>query len=135
MSVHVFAPAGERWKSAWATPEPPSAEFEDTATAFPRTIALEAGAVRLPVGFVASRVTVNVPVDVSAWPLVTVTVWAPLATVAGFHVYAPWYGLVRSSPPPVMPAMPGKLIFWMPESASLEVASTVKLAVFAPCAL
>ena len=58
-----------------ATPEPPaSAEFELTATALPRTIALDAGAVSEPVGLVTSLVTVNVPVEVRFWPFVTVTV-------------------------------------------------------------
>ena len=39
MFVQVPAPAGERWNCAVATPEPPSAEFEVTATELPRTFA------------------------------------------------------------------------------------------------
>ena len=35
--VQVPAPAGERWKTTWATPEPASAEFEETATGAPPT--------------------------------------------------------------------------------------------------
>ena len=56
--VQVPAPAGERWKRALATPEPPSAELEVTETEAPRTFAAAAGAVTAPVGFVLSIVTV-----------------------------------------------------------------------------
>jgi len=59
MFVHVPAPAGERWNWAEATPEPPSAEFDDTVTALPRTLALAAGAVIEPVGLVESFVNVR----------------------------------------------------------------------------
>jgi hypothetical protein len=55
--VHVPAPAGERWKVALATPEPPSAELE-VRLIVPLTVAAAAGAVRLPVGAVLSTVTV-----------------------------------------------------------------------------
>src|SRR2546428_11438537 len=50
MFVQVPAPAGERWNWAEATPEPPSAELEETVTAVPRTFAEAAGAVSEPVG-------------------------------------------------------------------------------------
>src|ERR1700730_3505443 len=59
MFVQTPAPAGERWKVALATPEPPSAELEETATALPRTFALAAGAVIEPVGLVESFVKVS----------------------------------------------------------------------------
>ena len=56
MFVQTPAPAGERWNWALATPEPGSAELEETATAAPRTLAAEAGAVIAPVGLVESLV-------------------------------------------------------------------------------
>ena len=59
MFVQTPAPAGERWNWALATPEPPSAELEETATELPRTFALEAGAVIAPVGLVESLVKVR----------------------------------------------------------------------------
>src|SRR6476620_10763287 len=59
MFVQIPAPAGERWNWALATPEPPSAEFDVTATALPLTFALEAGAVIAPVGLVESLVKVR----------------------------------------------------------------------------
>jgi hypothetical protein len=59
MFVHVPAPAGERWNCAEATPEPPSAEFDETVTLEPVTFALVAGAVIEPVGLVESLVKVK----------------------------------------------------------------------------
>src|SRR2546428_8534471 len=59
MFVQVPAPAGERWNWALATPEPPSAELEETATALPRTLLLLAGAVTAPVGAVESLLRVS----------------------------------------------------------------------------
>src|SRR3954463_11969125 len=69
MFVQTPAPAAERWNVASPTPEPPSAEFEVTATELPRTFALEAGAgvgaggvagaVMAPVGLVESLVKVR----------------------------------------------------------------------------
>ena len=47
--VQVLAPAGERWNSALATPEPASAEFEVSVNV-PLMVALAAGAVTAPVG-------------------------------------------------------------------------------------
>ena len=58
--VQVPAPAGERWNWAEATPEPPSAESEETVTAAPPTLAEAAGAVMAPVGAVESLVKVRV---------------------------------------------------------------------------
>ena len=54
--VQVPAPAGERWKTTVATPEPESAEFEVSATV-PRTSASSIGAVIVPVGSVLSTRT------------------------------------------------------------------------------
>src|SRR5256885_14774981 len=51
-SLFRSAPAGERWNWALATPEPGSAELEETATAAPRTLAAEAGAGIAPGGVV-----------------------------------------------------------------------------------
>ena len=44
MVVQVPAPAGELWNVAEPTPAPASAEFEETVTAAPRTLAAAAGA-------------------------------------------------------------------------------------------
>ena len=63
MFVQTPAPAGERWNCAFATPEPPSAEFELTVTAAPRTLAAAAGAVTEPVGFVVSSLSAI------SWPI------------------------------------------------------------------
>src|SRR4051812_47415635 len=52
--VQVFAPIGDRWNAADATPAPPvSAELEVTVT-LPLTFAPPTGAVIEPVGFVVS---------------------------------------------------------------------------------
>ena len=51
--VQLPAPAGETSNAACWTPEPPSAESEETATELPRTQAT-AGAVIEPVGAVPS---------------------------------------------------------------------------------
>src|SRR4051794_18053077 len=59
MFVQTPAPAGGRWNWALPTPEPPSPEFEVTATELPRTFALEMGAVIAPVGLVVSLVKVR----------------------------------------------------------------------------
>jgi hypothetical protein len=56
--VQVLAPAGDRWKAALVTPEVASAE-SDVRLIVPFTMALDAGAVRLPVGLVLSTVTVT----------------------------------------------------------------------------
>ena len=55
--VQAPPPAGRRWNSAEATPEPESAESEETATV-PESSAPSAGAVSDPVGFVLSTSTV-----------------------------------------------------------------------------
>ena len=70
--VHVPAPAGERWNCAEATPEPPSAEFEETVTEFPRTLAEAAGAVIEPVGFVLSTRTFVTSAEVNVLPALSV---------------------------------------------------------------
>ena len=57
------------------------------------------------------------------------TVWAPVAVAVDVQEYAPWYGFVVSSPPPVMFASAGKVILLIPEPAE-EVAPTVKPPVF-----
>ena len=72
--VHVPAPAGERWNCAEATPEPPSAEFEETVTALPRTFAEAAGAVIDPVGFVLSTRTLVTSADVKVLPALSVVI-------------------------------------------------------------
>jgi hypothetical protein len=60
---HELAPAAEYWNAAEATPEPASAELEETVTAAPCTLALAAGAVTDPVGGVESFVNVRVVVE------------------------------------------------------------------------
>ena len=60
IELQVPAPAGERWKSAEATPEVASPELEETLTLEPRRLAAAAGAVTEPVGLVLSTVTVRV---------------------------------------------------------------------------
>ncbi len=72
--VQVPAPAGERWKSACCTPEPPSAEFEETVTALPRTFALATGAVIEPVGFVLSIRTFVTSADVKLIPTLSIVI-------------------------------------------------------------
>ena len=56
MVVQAPPPAGRRWNSAEATPEPESAESEETATEAPRRAAPSAGAVSEPVGAVSPKV-------------------------------------------------------------------------------
>ncbi len=73
--VQVFAPAGERWKVAFSTPEPESAESELTVTPEPRTKALFAGAVRPPVGLVLStRTRTEVSPELTVLPALSVVV-------------------------------------------------------------
>ena len=69
MSIVVQAPlpAGRCWNSAVSTPEPPSAESEETATEPPPRTEASAGAVSEPVGSVASKRNVSVE-GVSALP-------------------------------------------------------------------
>jgi hypothetical protein len=73
MVVHVPAPAGERWKVADATPEPESAESEETATV-PRTLALEAGAVTEPLGDELSTITFATLAEVNEFPMLSVVI-------------------------------------------------------------
>ena len=72
--VQTPAPAGERWNAAEATPEPPSAELEETVTAAPRTLALAAGAVTEPVGFVLSTRTLVTRAEVKVLPTLSVVI-------------------------------------------------------------
>ncbi len=72
MFVQTPAPAGERWNWAEATPEPASAEFELTVTAFPRTFALAAGAVIAPEGIVLSTRTLVTSALVNVLPALSV---------------------------------------------------------------
>ena len=65
--VQAPPPAGRRWNSAESTPEPVSAESEETVTELPRSAAPSAGAVREPVGSVASKWNVRAE-GVSALP-------------------------------------------------------------------
>ena len=78
--VQVPAPAGERWNWAEATPEPASAELEETVTAAPRTLAEAAGAVSEPVGAVESLVKVRV-VAVLVLPALSVLVTASVGAL------------------------------------------------------
>src|SRR5690242_13701480 len=94
-----------------------------------------ASAADSPLGAVVSFDTVKLAAAVWPAPFVTVTVCRPDAVVFWSHVYEPWYGEVVSSPPPVIPETDGKPIFWTPDWPSVAVASTVKLALFEPCAL
>ena len=66
IAVHAPPPAGRRSKAAEATPEPESAESEETATEA-RSAAPSAGAVREPLGAVVSNVNVRLA-DASAFP-------------------------------------------------------------------
>jgi hypothetical protein len=76
--VQVPVPAGERWKVALATPEPPSAELE-VRLIVPLTVAAAAGAVRLPVGAVLSTVTLTA-VEVVVFPATSVVTAVRLCT-------------------------------------------------------
>src|SRR5581483_2949702 len=60
-----------RWKSAEATPEPPSAEFEVTVTV-PLRLAAAAGAVIEPVGFVLSTRRLEITLEVVWFPTLSV---------------------------------------------------------------
>ena len=66
--VHVPVPAGERWKTAEAMPEPESLELEDTLTAAPETLDPDEGAVSDPVGAVLSTRTLTTVGDVELLP-------------------------------------------------------------------
>ena len=59
MSSRCLRRRGSAGTGREATPEPPSLELEETATALPRTFALAAGAVIAPVGLVESLVKVR----------------------------------------------------------------------------
>ena len=69
--VHVLVPAGERWNSALATPEPASAESEVIAKV-PLMMADDRGAVTDPVGAVLSTRTLAIVAEVKALPTLSV---------------------------------------------------------------
>src|SRR5436190_10203764 len=138
MFVHVPAPAGERWNCAEATPEPGSAEFEETATDEPRTLAELDGAVSDPVGFVESFVNVRtVAFDVLPAASVDVTDSVGLFVSAADHAklfvvtYGPpagaltvWVVCVQV---PTVPPRAGKIEDAGPEPESLTVFWSWKL--------
>ncbi len=72
MFVQTPPPAGERWNWAEATPEPPSAESEETVTAAPRTLAEAAGAVIEPEGLALSTRTFVTSAEVKLLPALSV---------------------------------------------------------------
>ncbi len=74
MFVQTPPPAGERWNCAFATPEPPSAESEETVTALPVTLVEAAGAVSEPVGFVLSTRTFVMSAEVKVLPTLSVVI-------------------------------------------------------------
>ena len=69
--VHEPPPEGRRSKVASATPDPASAESEETVTEEPEITAPLAGAVNEPVGAVASKVNVRLEAG-SAFPALSV---------------------------------------------------------------
>ena len=71
MFVQTPAPAGERWNWAEATPEPASAEFEETVTALPRTFA-GLRPVIAPDGLVLSTRTLVTSAEVKVLPALSV---------------------------------------------------------------
>src|SRR5580765_4970053 len=132
MFVQVPAPAGERWNWAEATPEPPSAEFDETVTLDPLTFALAAGAVTEPVGLVESFVNVKT-VAFEVFPAVSVEVTdsvglfvspAPQAKLF-VVVYGPPAGVltvcVVCAHVPTVPPRAGKIDEAGPEPASVTV--------------
>jgi hypothetical protein len=62
ITVQVPKPAGERWKTTCWTPEPASAESDETPVR-PRTTAAAAGAVIEPVGLAVSTVKGRGPAE------------------------------------------------------------------------
>ncbi len=74
MFVQTPAPAGERWNWALATPEPPSAESEETVTALPVTLAEAAGAVIEPEGLALSTRTFVTSALVNVLPALSVVI-------------------------------------------------------------
>ena len=66
------APLGERSNRADATPEPVSAELEETVTVVPLTLALAIGAVIWPVGLVLSTLTLVTAVELAVFPTLSV---------------------------------------------------------------
>ena len=96
MVVQGPPPAGRRWNSAVATPEPASAESEETATAAPVTKAASAGAVSEPVGLVRSTVTLTTSAPVLPAPSVATARRARLPS--GSIAQEAEYGAVVSTP-------------------------------------
>jgi hypothetical protein len=95
--VHELAPAAERWKAAFRTPEPASAESEVTDTVVPRTFADAAGAVTEPVGLVESFVNVRLVV-VAVFPTTSTDDAASLGALVVPSVHAK--ALVVTNGPP-----------------------------------
>src|SRR5712692_1007567 len=129
MVVQVPAPAGERWNWAEATPEPPSAELEETVTAVPRTFAEAAGAVSEPLGAVESFTSVStVAAEVlpAASVLVTDSVGEALSAAGQAKLLVVTYGppagvetvWVVCVQPPTVPPSAGKIEEAGPEPAS-----------------
>ena len=71
--VQVLVPAGERWNSALATPEPASAESEVTVKV-PLIVADAAGAVTDPVGACCRRVRWRSVAEVKVVPTLSVVI-------------------------------------------------------------
>ena len=82
--VQAPPPAGRRWNSAEATPEPESAESDSTASV-PVTRAPFAGAVSAPVGFVRSIVTLTTSEPVLPLPSVATARSARLPSASIGH--------------------------------------------------
>ena len=91
------APAGERWKTTLATPEPPSVELL-TSMIVPLTSAPSAGEVIEPVGSVASTSHVYVTSLASVFPAAslarTFSVWEPSASAGAVN------GVAQGAQPP-----------------------------------
>ena len=93
--VQAPPPAGRRWNSAVSTPEPASAELEETAIV-PTTKAPSAGAVSEPVGSVRSMVTLTTSAPVFPAPSVTMARRARLPSGSMGHEAE--YGADASTP-------------------------------------
>src|SRR3954449_6695024 len=82
---HEPAPAGEVWNCTELTPAAPSVAVAVRATAAPRTLAPDAGAVTLLVGAVPSATIVTLVVAVLPTASATVTVYAPVPFAPALH--------------------------------------------------
>jgi hypothetical protein len=79
---------GRRSKVASTTPEPASAESEETVTEEPETMAAFAGALSDPVGTVASNVNVRLDAD-SAFPALSVALTCTVYSSSAGKLAAP----------------------------------------------